>query len=77
MAMNVIGTRSSMLTLRGHAVGQQAPTGRGGRAPRRYLVEPGIGERTMIGPRTEPGKNLDFDDLAIVANGNLADPQNS
>jgi len=41
------------------------------------LVEPGTGERAMIGPRTEPGKNLDLDDLAIVANGNLADPQNS
>ena len=38
------------------------------------LVEPGTGEPVVIGPRTKAGKNLDLEDLAIVANGDWADP---
>jgi DNA-binding HxlR family transcriptional regulator len=41
------------------------------------LVERGTGEPVVIGPRTESGRNLDLDDLAIVANGDWADPPNS
>jgi DNA-binding HxlR family transcriptional regulator len=41
------------------------------------LVERGTGEPVVIGPRTVSGKNLDLQDLAIVANGDWADPQNS
>jgi DNA-binding HxlR family transcriptional regulator len=41
------------------------------------LVERGTGEPVVIGPRTVSGKNLDLQDLAIVANGDWADPPNS
>ncbi|MGY4765772.1 winged helix-turn-helix transcriptional regulator [Kribbella sp. CWNU-51] len=41
------------------------------------LVERGTGEPVVIGPRTESGRNLDFDDLAIVANGDWAEPQDT
>ena len=41
------------------------------------LVERGTGEPVVIGPRTGSGRNLDLDDLAIVANGDWADPRNS
>jgi DNA-binding HxlR family transcriptional regulator len=37
------------------------------------LVERGTGEPVVIAPRTERGKSLDLDDLAIVANGDWAD----
>jgi DNA-binding HxlR family transcriptional regulator len=40
------------------------------------LVERGTGEPVVIGPRTVSGKNLDLQDLAIVANGDWADPPN-
>jgi DNA-binding HxlR family transcriptional regulator len=39
------------------------------------LVERGTGEPVVIGARTESGRSLDLDDLAIVANGDWADPQ--
>jgi DNA-binding HxlR family transcriptional regulator len=38
------------------------------------LVERGTGEPVVIAPRTESGRNLDLDDLAIVANGDWAEP---
>jgi DNA-binding HxlR family transcriptional regulator len=41
------------------------------------LVERGTGEPVVIGPRTESGRNLDLDDLAIVANGDWAEPQDT
>jgi DNA-binding HxlR family transcriptional regulator len=41
------------------------------------LVERGTGEPVGIGPRTSSGRNLDLDDLAIVANGDWAAPQDS
>lgn len=41
------------------------------------LVERGTEEPVVIGPRTVSGKNLTLDDLAIVANGDWAGPQNS
>jgi DNA-binding HxlR family transcriptional regulator len=41
------------------------------------LVERGTGEPVVIGPRTESGRNLDLDDLAIVANGDWAGPQDT
>jgi len=31
----------------------------------------------VIGPRTESGRNLDLDDLAIVANGDWAERQDT
>jgi DNA-binding HxlR family transcriptional regulator len=37
------------------------------------LVERGTGEPVLIGPRTEDGRSLDLEDLAIVANGDWAD----
>jgi DNA-binding HxlR family transcriptional regulator len=40
------------------------------------LVERGTGEPVVVGPRTESGRNLNLEDLAIVANGDWADPQN-
>jgi DNA-binding HxlR family transcriptional regulator len=40
------------------------------------LVERGTGEPVVIGPRTESGRVLDLDDLAIVAHGDWADPKN-
>ncbi|AWS40528.1 helix-turn-helix domain-containing protein [Streptosporangium sp. 'caverna'] len=40
------------------------------------LVERGTGEPVVIGPHTASGKNLNPDDLAIVANGDWADPPN-
>ena len=40
------------------------------------LVERGTGEPVVIGPRTESGRNLDLDNLAIVANGDWAETQN-
>src|SRR4051795_8587922 len=41
------------------------------------LVERGTGEPVVIGPRTASGRNVELDDLAIVANGDWADPQNA
>jgi DNA-binding HxlR family transcriptional regulator len=41
------------------------------------LVERGTGEPVVIGPRTESGRNLDLDDLAIMANGDWAEPQDT
>ena len=41
------------------------------------LVERGTGEPVIIGPRTESGKNLELDDLAIVANGDWAEVRDS
>jgi DNA-binding HxlR family transcriptional regulator len=41
------------------------------------LVERGTGEPVVIGPHTVSGKKLDLQDLAIVANGDWADPPNS
>ena len=40
------------------------------------LVERGSGESVVIGPRSESGRDLDLDDLAIVAHGDWAGPQN-
>jgi DNA-binding HxlR family transcriptional regulator len=40
------------------------------------LVERGTVEPVVIGPRTSSGRALDLDDLAIVANGDWADPPN-
>jgi DNA-binding HxlR family transcriptional regulator len=40
------------------------------------LVARGTGEPVVIGPRTESGRVLDLDDLAIVAHGDWADPPN-
>jgi DNA-binding HxlR family transcriptional regulator len=37
------------------------------------LVERGTGEPVVVGARTESGRNLDLDDLAVVANGDWAD----
>jgi DNA-binding HxlR family transcriptional regulator len=37
------------------------------------LVERNTGEPVVIGPRTASGRNLDLEDLAIVANGDWAD----
>ncbi|GAA4569025.1 winged helix-turn-helix transcriptional regulator [Planotetraspora kaengkrachanensis] len=39
------------------------------------LVERGTGEPVMIGPRTVSGRDLDLEDLAIVAHGDWAGPQ--
>jgi DNA-binding HxlR family transcriptional regulator len=41
------------------------------------LVARGTGEPVEIGPRTRSGRNLDLDDLAIVANGDWAVTQNA
>ena len=41
------------------------------------LVERGTGEPVVIGPRTESGRDLELEDLAIVANGDWADVQSS
>lgn len=41
------------------------------------LVERGTGEPVVIGPHTESGREVDIDDLAIVANGQWADDQPS
>jgi DNA-binding HxlR family transcriptional regulator len=41
------------------------------------LVERGTGEPVVIGPHTVSGKTLDLQALAIVANGDWADPQDS
>jgi DNA-binding HxlR family transcriptional regulator len=38
------------------------------------LVERGTGEPVVIGPRTASGRELSLEDLAIVANGDWADP---
>ena len=40
------------------------------------LVERGTGEPVVIGPHTESGRDLELDDLAIVANGDWVDRQN-
>ena len=39
-------------------------------------VERGTGEPVVIGPQTESGRDLELDDLAIVANGDWVDRQN-
>lgn len=41
------------------------------------LVERGTGEPVEIGPRTRSGRSLDLDDLAIVAHGDWADPDDN
>ena len=41
------------------------------------LVERDTGEPVVIGPRTVSGRDLDLEDLAIVAHGDWADPQSS
>lgn len=41
------------------------------------LVERGTGEPVVIGPRTASGRDLDLEDLAIVAHGDWAGPQSS
>nr|MEA2798837.1 hypothetical protein [Phenylobacterium sp.] len=38
------------------------------------LVERGSGEPVVIAPRTQSGRSLELDDLAIVANGDWVDP---
>jgi DNA-binding HxlR family transcriptional regulator len=40
------------------------------------LVERGTGMPVVIGPRTESGKDLTVDDLAIIANGDWATSRN-
>ena len=41
------------------------------------LVERGTGEPVVIGPHTESGRDLELDDLAIVANGDWVGRQNN
>jgi DNA-binding HxlR family transcriptional regulator len=41
------------------------------------LVERGTGMPVVIGPRTESGKDLTMDDLAIIANGDWATSRNA